>query len=53
MDFDALDTTCDGLFLLLDTARHNNVTATEEEVAEHIRECPECFERNAEHLPTP
>lgn len=45
-----LDTTCDGLFLLLDTAKHYGFTRDDAEIIEHIRECRDCFDRNAEHI---
>lgn len=47
IDREELDTTCDGLFTLLDTARHNGFTRDDTEIAEHIRDCADCFDRNA------
>lgn len=39
---DHLDTTCDGLFLILDTARHGGWVPDFEEVGQHIKSCMEC-----------
>jgi hypothetical protein len=50
IDLNALNTTCDGLFLLVDTARHNGFTPDDADIREHIRTCPKCFDVNAEHL---
>lgn len=35
---------CDGLFLIEDTARHNNFTPDPQEIVEHITGCLECSE---------
>lgn len=50
MDANALDTTCDGLFLIVDTAQHDGWSVDEAEVKAHIRECAACFERNGEYI---
>lgn len=47
IDHDALDTTCDGLFLIIDTARHNGFPPRDTDIREHIRTCRECFDANA------
>jgi hypothetical protein len=45
-----LDLTCDGLFLLVDTADHNGFHCSDAELREHIKECEECFNANYEVL---
>lgn len=47
-EMNALDTSCDGMFFILDTAKHNGWTPDSAEIAEHIRECRECFDRNSD-----
>ena len=46
IDVTELSEECDGMFILLDTARHNNFRRTDAEIVEHIRECQGCAERN-------
>jgi hypothetical protein len=43
---EALDTTCDDLFLIIATARHNGFEIDTKEIIEHIEACRECQERN-------
>jgi len=38
----ALEAACDGMFLLMDTARHNGFKRTQVEIRQHIRECETC-----------
>ncbi len=45
-----LNTVCDGMGELLNTARHNGFKRTDAEIREHIRECRECFDVNGEFL---
>ncbi|MFD4858378.1 hypothetical protein [Streptomyces atratus] len=47
---DLLSSGCDGLFLILDTAKHNGRRPSEKKIKEHIRECAECFEVNSDFL---
>jgi hypothetical protein len=47
---DRLSSGCDGLFLILDTAKHNGWRPNVKEIKEHIRECPECFQVNSDFL---
>lgn len=42
IDREELDTSCDGLFLLLDTAVHNGLQVSDEEIRDHVRECNTC-----------
>jgi hypothetical protein len=39
--------TCDGMFLLWDTAAHLGNRPTDREIREHIAECEQCSEINA------
>lgn len=39
-----METDCDGLFLIFDTARHNGWTVDQSEVTDHIAECTTCQE---------
>lgn len=39
-----LDESCDGLFLILSTARHLSIVPDYDDVREHIDTCPECAE---------
>lgn len=39
---DQLDESCDGLFLILDTARHAGCVPDSEEIFYHISQCPRC-----------
>lgn len=50
ININELSEECDGLFLLLDTARHIGFRRTDEEIREHIRECRECFDRHGDLL---
>jgi len=44
-EMDSIDTSeCDGLFLLIDTARHGGWIVTQDEVADHVAECGTCVE---------
>lgn len=43
MDTD-IDTTCDGMFLIVDTARHMGLEPDQEDVEQHVRECDYCVE---------
>ena len=45
-----LNLTCDGLFLLVDTADHNGFHRSDEEIREHVKACEECFNVNYEVL---
>jgi hypothetical protein len=45
-----LDLTCDGLFLLVDSANHYGFRRSDEEIREHVKECEECFNVNYEVL---
>lgn len=39
---DDIDTTCDGMFLIVDTARHNGWDVDPDEVQAHLAECGTC-----------
>lgn len=45
-----LDLTCDGLFLLVDSADHNGFHCSDAELQEHIKGCEDCFDVNSEVL---
>jgi hypothetical protein len=45
-----LDLTCDGLFLMVDTGKHNGFHYSDVELQEHIKGCEECFDVNHEVL---
>jgi hypothetical protein len=45
-----LDLTCDGLFLLVDTAEHYGFRRSDEEIRAHIKCCEDCFNVNYEVL---
>jgi hypothetical protein len=45
-----LDLTCDGLFLLVDSAVHYGFRRSDEEIREHVKGCEECFNVNSEVL---
>lgn len=34
---------CDGLFLILDTAKHNGFEVDPQEITDHMTECRECI----------
>lgn len=44
---DALDTSCEALFLIIDTKKHVHALPSMDELSEHIHAHRECFERNA------
>lgn len=45
---DSLDTSCDGLFLIISTSRHvGGGVPDREAVEDHVRSCEDCFNRNA------
>lgn len=48
MDTSNLDTTCDGMFLIVDCARHMGLEPDQEDIEQHVRECADCFDRNTE-----
>jgi hypothetical protein len=45
-----LNLTCDGLFLLVDSADHNGFHCSDEEIREHIGNCWDCYGVNSEVL---
>lgn len=50
IDVNELSEECDGVFGLLDTARHNGFRRTDAEIVKHIRECRPCFDRHGDLL---
>ena len=50
IDVFELDTTCDELFGLVDTAKHNGFHRTDAELCEHIQGGRECCDVNGEVL---
>ena len=50
IDTSELSEECDGMFLLLDTARHGGFRRTDQEIVEHIKDCEECFEQHSEYI---
>jgi hypothetical protein len=47
---DALDTSCDGLFLIIDCAKYIGSAPDESEIKTHIRECEACHDANSDFL---
>lgn len=46
--FEITESECDGIFLILDAARHNGWSVKRSEIREHVAECRSCQRENGD-----